>query len=57
MSRRTGSQGPGTGKDFSDGTEVIEAHTMRRTIVNDATGATFANLVAHEVDQFDLRTG
>ena len=45
-------------KDFSDGTEVIETHNMHRTIVNDATGATFAdNLEAHEVDRIDPVTG
>ncbi len=45
-------------KDFSDGTEVIETHNMHRTIVNDATGATFAdNLEAHEVDRVDPATG
>jgi hypothetical protein len=44
--------------DFSDGTEVTEAHNMHRTIVNDATGATFAdNIEAHEVDRIDPATG
>ena len=47
-----------TVKDFSDGTEVIESHNMHRTIVNDATGATFANNIeAHEVDRFDAADG
>jgi len=44
--------------DFSDGTEVTEVHNMHRTIVNDATGATFANNIeAHEVDRFDAASG
>lgn len=44
--------------DFSDGTEVTETHNMHRTIVNDATGATFAdNIQAHEVDRIDPVTG
>lgn len=44
--------------DFSDGTEVTEVHNMHRTIVNDATGATFAdNIEAHEVDRIDPVTG
>ena len=47
-----------TVKDFSDGTEVTETHNMHRTIVNDATGATFAdNIQAHEVDRIDPVTG
>lgn len=44
--------------DFSDGREVTEVHNMHRTIVNDATGATFAdNIEAHEVDRIDPETG
>jgi len=47
-----------TVKDFSDGTEVTEVHNMHRRIVNDATGATFANNIeAHEVDRFDAANG
>ena len=47
-----------TVKDFSDGTEVTEVHNMHRTIINDATGATFANTIeAHEVDRVDPATG
>lgn len=40
--------------DFSDGREALVGNVVRRTITNDATGATFvASTTAHEVDWFD----
>jgi hypothetical protein len=40
--------------DFSDGREMLLNHAIHRTIVNDATGATFVeDSVAREVDRFD----
>jgi hypothetical protein len=44
--------------DFSDGTEVNETHSMKRTITNDATGATFVeNQSFHDVEWLDPATG
>ena len=40
--------------DFSDGREALTGSVVRRTLTNDATGATFvAGTGAHEVDRFD----
>jgi len=44
--------------DFSDGTHVTDVHAMHRTIVNDATGATFGdNQEFHDVEWIDPTTG
>jgi hypothetical protein len=44
--------------DFSDGREMGIFHSSRRTIVNDATGATFVETTANrEVDRFDTDAG
>ncbi len=44
----------GTETDFADGRVAWENHAVHRTIMNDATGATFVeDSVYHEVDRFD----
>ena len=44
--------------DFSDGREVVEVHAMKRTITNDATGATFVeNQEFTDVEWIDPTSG
>jgi hypothetical protein len=44
--------------DFSDGREMTIGHSIRRTITNDATGATFVETsVSHDVYQLDAANG
>ena len=44
--------------DFSDGREVVEAHSMHRSITNDTTGITFVeNIESRDVEWIDPATG
>jgi hypothetical protein len=44
--------------DFSDGTEVVEAHAMFRTITSDVTGATFVeNQEFRDAEWIDATSG
>lgn len=44
--------------DFSDGREVVEAHSMHRTITSDTTGLSFVeNIESRDVEWIDPTTG